>query len=64
LGILMAVVLRAWTEETFATYGALWFVFYIIALDYPRTYLMTAQPSVEASRSEESRELAYATGEL
>jgi len=64
LGIFVAVLLRAWTEETFATYGALWFVFYIIALDYPRTYLMTAQPSVEASRSEESRELAYATGEL
>jgi len=64
LGILVAVLLRAWTEETFATYGSLWFVFYIIALDYPRTYLMTAQPSVEASRSEESRELAYATGEL
>jgi len=64
LGILMAVVLRAWTEETFATYGSLWFVFYIIALDYPRTYLMTAQPSVEASRLEESRELAYATEEL
>jgi O-antigen ligase len=64
LGFLMAVVLRAWTEETFATYGSLWFVFYIIALDYPRTYLMTAEPSVEASRSEESKELAYARGEL
>ena len=63
LGMLVAVVLRAWTEETFATYGALWFVFYIIALDYPRTYLMTAQPSVEASRSEESREFAYAEDE-
>ena len=60
LGILLAVLLRAWTEETFATYGSLWFVFYIIALDYPRTYLMTADPSVGGSRSEETREFAYA----
>jgi O-antigen ligase len=64
LGILMAVVLRAWTEETFATYGALWFVFYIIALDYPRTYLTTVDPSMGGSRSEESREFAYAEDEL
>src|SRR5262249_42452093 len=64
LGMLVVVLLRAWTEETFATSRSLWFVFYIIALDYPRTYVMTAQPSVEASRSEESRELEYATGEV
>ena len=64
LGFLAAVVLRAWTEETFATQGALWFVFYIVALDYPRTHLTTAQPSVGASRSEESREFAHAEEEL
>jgi O-antigen ligase len=64
LGFLMAVALRAWTEETFATYGALWFVFYIIALDYPRTYLTTGDPSVGGSRSEEGREFAYAEDEL
>jgi len=60
LGILLAVLLRAWTEETFATYGSLWFVFYIIALNYPRTYLTTGRPSVRVARSEESREFAYA----
>jgi exopolysaccharide production protein ExoQ len=64
LGFLAAVVLRAWTEETFGTYGPLWFVFYIIALDYPRTHLTTAQSSVGVSRSEESREFAYAEEEL
>ena len=64
LGFLVAVALRAWTEETFATYGALWFVFYIIALDYPRTYLTTVDPSVGGSRSEEGREFAYAEDEL
>ena len=63
LGFLAAVVLRAWTEETFGTYGPLWFVFYIIALDYPQTHLTTAQPSVGAARSEVSREFAYAEGE-
>ena len=63
LGILLAVLLRAWTEETFATYGSLWFVFYIIALNYPRTYLTTGRPSVRVARSEESREFAYAEEE-
>jgi len=63
LGFFAATLLHAWTETTFGTVGPLWFVFYIIALDCPQTQLMTAQPSVEVSRSEESRELAYATGE-
>ena len=63
LGFLAAVLLRAWTEGTFATSGALWFVFYIIAMDYPLIHLTTAQPSVGAARSEVSRESAYATAE-
>jgi len=63
LGMLAAVVLHGWTETTFATGSPLWFVFYIIAMDYPLTHLTTAQPSVGVSRSEESREFAYAEGE-
>jgi exopolysaccharide production protein ExoQ len=63
LGFLSAVVLRAWTEGTFGTGSALWFVFYIIAMDYPLTHLTTVQPSVWVARSEESREFAYADGE-
>ncbi len=63
LGFLAAVVLHAWTERTFGTYSPLWFVFYIIALDYPQTHLTTAQPSVGVPRSEVSRELRYAIGE-
>ena len=43
--------------------SALWFVFYIIAMDYPLTHLTTVQPSVRVARSEESREFAYAEGE-
>jgi len=63
LGFLVAVVVRGWTEATFLPGSALWFVFYIIAMDYPLTRLTTARQSVWAARSEESREFAYAEGE-
>jgi exopolysaccharide production protein ExoQ len=63
LGFLAAVVLYNWTEAAFTTGSAIWFVFYIIAMDYPLTHLTTAQPSVRVARSEESREFAYAEGE-
>jgi O-antigen ligase len=64
LGFLATVVLRGWTESMFTPGSALWFVFYIIAMDYPLTHLTTVQPSVRVARSEESRELAYAKDEL
>jgi len=64
LAFLMAVVLRGWTESYFTTGSGLWFVFYIIAMDYPLTHLTTARPSVGVARSEESREFAYAEEEL
>jgi O-antigen ligase len=64
LGMLVAVVLRGWTEATFLPASALWFVFHIIAMDYSRTHLTTARPSVGVARSEESREFAYAEEEL
>jgi exopolysaccharide production protein ExoQ len=63
LGFLAAVILFNWTEATFKAHNPLWFVFYIIAMEYPRIHLTTAQPSVGVARSEESRELAYAEGE-
>jgi exopolysaccharide production protein ExoQ len=63
LAFFVAVLLRGWTESTFKTNSALWFVFYIIAVDYPLTHLTTVQPSVRVARSEESREFAYADGE-
>jgi exopolysaccharide production protein ExoQ len=59
LGFFAAVVLGAWTEKTFGTASALWFVFYIIAMDYPRTHFTTVQPSGEVPISKESREFAY-----
>ena len=63
LGFFVAVVLHAWTEGAFGPYSTTWFVFYLIAMEYPRTYLTTVQPSVWAARSHESREFAYAEGE-
>jgi hypothetical protein len=57
VGFLAAVVLYNWTEAAFGSYNPIWFAFYLIAMDYPRTALTTAQPLV-ATR-EESREFAY-----
>ena len=64
LGFLAAVLLRGWTETTFHPAGPIWFVFYIIAMDYPLTHLTTGRPSVGVARSEESRKFAYAEEEL
>ena len=63
LAFFVAVALRGWTESSFTTGSALWFVFHIIAIDYPVAHFTTVQPSVRVARSEESREFAYAEGE-
>jgi len=63
LALFAAVVVRGWTETCFTPGSALWFVFYMIAMDYPLTHLRTAQPSVGVSKSDESTEFAYAEGE-
>jgi exopolysaccharide production protein ExoQ len=62
LGILAALVLYNWTEAAFKTISPLWFVFYLIATDYPRIFLATAQSSVVVGRSAESDEFVYAEG--
>jgi hypothetical protein len=60
LGFLVAVILYNWTEAAFRTLSPLWFVFYLIATDYPRIHLGITQSSVAVATSEESRELVYA----
>ena len=60
LAFLVALLLRGWTESYFTTGSGLWFVFYIIAMDYPLTQLTTMQPSVRIPRSEKTPEFAYA----
>jgi exopolysaccharide production protein ExoQ len=63
LGFLAAVILFNWTEAAFKTYNPVWFVFYIIAMEYPRALLTIEQPALGIAASEESREFAYAEGE-
>jgi exopolysaccharide production protein ExoQ len=62
LGLLAAIVVYNWTEAAFKTVSAIWFVFYIIAMDYPRFHLASAKSSVGFARSEEDPELAYVEG--
>ena len=60
LGFLAALILYNWTEAAFKTISPLWFAFYLIATDYPRILLGTAQASDGVESPEESRELVYA----
>jgi O-antigen ligase len=62
LGFLAALILYNWTEAAFKTLNPLWFVFYLIAMDYPRRRLTTAHPSIEPAELQESREFVYAEG--
>jgi exopolysaccharide production protein ExoQ len=64
LGFLAAVILYNWTEAAFKTINPLWFVFCLIAMDYPRTHLAAAQRSIGVPRSEEDTEFAYVEGKL
>jgi exopolysaccharide production protein ExoQ len=60
LGFLAAVVLYNWTERGVETYSSTWFVFYLIAMKYPRTQFAPEQLPVRTGRSEERREFVYA----
>jgi len=60
LGFLAAVILYNWTEAVFKTTSPIWLVFYLIAMDYPRTYLTRAESDAAVATSEESREFEYA----
>jgi O-antigen ligase len=60
LGFLVALILYNWTEAAFKTLSPLWFVFYLIATDYPRIHVATAEASVGVESPEESGELLYA----
>jgi exopolysaccharide production protein ExoQ len=63
LGFLTAVIVFNCTEAAIKPFHPAWFVFYIIALEYPRAHLTPAGSSVAVGISEESREFAYAEGE-
>jgi O-antigen ligase len=63
LGFFAAVVVYNWTEAAFKTLSAVWFVFYIIAMDYPRSYRTAAESSIGATSPAENPEFAYAEEE-
>jgi exopolysaccharide production protein ExoQ len=62
LGLLAAVILYNWTEAAFKTLNPIWFVFFLIALDYPRAYLTITESSGGVERSEKDVEFAYVEG--
>jgi len=61
LGFLAAIVLCNWTEAVFTTVSATWFIFYIIAMDYPKVLYESVVES--GAVLEEDAELAYPPGE-
>ena len=52
LGFLLAIVAYNWTEAAFKNISATWFVFYIIALDYPQRQFVDDSESTEANHIE------------
>ena len=63
LGFLAAVVAYNWTEASFKNISAIWFVFYIIALDYRQPEFDSFERT-ETIHPEEHEKLVYADGEI
>jgi hypothetical protein len=63
LGFLLAVVAYNWTEAAFKNISPIWFVFYLIALDYPQREFSATDESSAVSNVEAEGEL-ISTGEL
>jgi exopolysaccharide production protein ExoQ len=62
LGFLLAIVAYNWTEAAFKNISATWFVFYIIALDYPRSEFAVSDQSIGSETIE--AELVSTTGRI
>ncbi len=59
MGFLAAVVVYNWTEAAFKGLSAVWFVFYIIAMDYGHTEVAMDEDLSERAPSEELPEIAH-----
>jgi O-antigen ligase len=59
LGVLAAIVLYNFTEASFTGPQAMWLVFYIIALDYPRVEYEPAAEEINVVEYEGDAELSY-----
>src|SRR4029453_712139 len=49
-----------WTEAGFKTLHPMWFMFFMIAVDYPRSFLSNADSSIHIASSESDVEFTYA----
>jgi exopolysaccharide production protein ExoQ len=52
LGFLLAIIAYNWTEAAFKNISATWFVFYLIAIDYPKRQLVDDSESTEPDHIE------------
>jgi exopolysaccharide production protein ExoQ len=59
IAVLMAVILYNWTEAAFKGLSALWFVFYIIAMEYGRGFGERTRPT-DGTSLQSAREPAFA----
>jgi exopolysaccharide production protein ExoQ len=60
LGLLAAIVIYNWTEAGFKTLHPIWFMFYIIAMDYPRPQIAQGGQSSGITGREEGMEMDFA----
>jgi exopolysaccharide production protein ExoQ len=58
LGFLVAIVVYNWTEAAFKSVSASWFIFYLVAMDYTRTFRTSPKSSAEFAQSKDV-ETAY-----
>jgi hypothetical protein len=56
-------LLTNWTEAAFKNISAIWFVFYLVALDYRQPEFHSFQ-RMETVRSDEDEKLIYAQDEI
>jgi O-antigen ligase len=59
LGLLITVVLHNWAEASFVGLCYPFFVFFLVAIDYPAFAFASSPASLEASTAEEEIELVY-----
>jgi len=64
LGFFIVVVMYNWTEVSFRGVHPLWLIFYIIAMEYPRSPFFSVEPAFGATTPDEEIELVYSPNEL
>jgi exopolysaccharide production protein ExoQ len=58
LAFLLAVLLYGWTEAAFRALDPVYFMLYLIGMDYPKPQFATAGQSIEVDNGQEEREFA------